>query len=279
MKLITSEEQLRAHLPNMIATVKGEMPFIDRLASYLTTAEEWVRSTFTSDSTFNTICGYSDTNPIKPITEKLVVMEALRMAIPALDIVLTPNGFGVVSTSNLAPASKSRVDRLLQEVVKQRDECIAALLPKLHEARKWINSSQCYFFYSSLFPDLDIVDAVGLGTATNKWDRYLELRPQIIDLEDSLAEEWFSPELMETLRRAEVTGHSFVDGQKLIRMIKAQIIDYIKNGSFSTRKLADALNIIRNNKYAYREWHNSETAKLFSPPKFVNKKEAKGYWF
>ncbi len=41
MKLITTEKQLRAHLPNMIATVKGEVPFIDRLASYLTTAEEW----------------------------------------------------------------------------------------------------------------------------------------------------------------------------------------------------------------------------------------------
>ncbi len=28
-----------------------------------------------------------------------------------------------------------------------------------------------------------------------------------------------------------------------------------------------------------RGWHNSDTAKLFSPPKFENKKENKGYWF
>ncbi len=279
MKLITTEEQVRAHLPNMIATVKGEMPFIDRLGAYLTTAEEWVRSIFTSDATFNTICGYSDTNPIKPITEKLVVMEALRMAIPALDIVLTPNGFGVVSTSNLAPASKSRVDRLLQEVIKQRDECIAALLPKLPEASKWIGSEQAQFFNATLFPDLAIVDAVGLSTATTKWDRYLELRPQIIDLEASLAEEWFSPELMEKLRLDNVQNSASSEGVKVIRLIKSQIIEYIKNGSFSSRRLADILNIIRYNEEHFPEWHNSNTAKFFSPPKFVNKKESKGYFF
>lgn len=27
------------------------------------------------------------------------------------------------------------------------------------------------------------------------------------------------------------------------------------------------------------EWHNSDTAKLFSPPKFINLKTNKGYWF
>ncbi|MBR5825029.1 MAG: hypothetical protein IKY67_12920 [Paludibacteraceae bacterium] len=29
----------------------------------------------------------------------------------------------------------------------------------------------------------------------------------------------------------------------------------------------------------FSQWHNSDTAKLFSPPKFENKKEKKGYWF
>ena len=29
----------------------------------------------------------------------------------------------------------------------------------------------------------------------------------------------------------------------------------------------------------FPEWHNSDTAKLFSPPIFENKKSNKGYWF
>lgn len=36
---------------------------------------------------------------------------------------------------------------------------------------------------------------------------------------------------------------------------------------------------IHNNPDEFPEWHNSDSAKLFSPPKIVNKKENKGYWF
>ena len=45
------------------------------------------------------------------------------------------------------------------------------------------------------------------------------------------------------------------------------------------RKIFDIMNFIRNNPDEFPEWHNSDTAKLFSPPKFENKKENKGYWF
>ena len=52
-KLITTDAQLRAHIPNIIASVKGEVPFIERLALFLDLAEDWVKTTFTSESTFN----------------------------------------------------------------------------------------------------------------------------------------------------------------------------------------------------------------------------------
>ena len=64
-KLITTDAQLRAHIPNIIASVKGEVPFIERLALFLDLAEDWVKTTFTSESTFNTICGYTDPTLLK----------------------------------------------------------------------------------------------------------------------------------------------------------------------------------------------------------------------
>ena len=131
MRLITSEEQLRQLLPNIVQTVKGETPFIDRISTFIDLAEDWVKTTFTSESTFNTICGYADNNIIKTQTARLVVADALRRAIPSLDIVLTPNGFGIVNSSNIAPASKPRVDRLVGSMLSHRDDCIAALLPEL----------------------------------------------------------------------------------------------------------------------------------------------------
>lgn len=278
MKLITTDAQLRAHIPNIIASVKGEMPFIERLSHFLDLAEDWVRMTFTSESTFNTICGYTDSNEIKIICSRLVVADALRRAIPSLDIVLTPNGFGVVSTQNLAPASKPRVDRLVGSMLAHRDDCIAALLPELVGASKWLTSPQADFFGSTLFPDLGIVDAVG-GATGSKWEKYLELRPQVIDLEASLAEEWLSPGLMSALRSENLRGDLTEKRSVIVRQVKAQILGYLKSGSFSSRRLADIVNRIRENKDDFPEWHRSETAKLFAPPVFRNEKKAKGYWF
>lgn len=277
-KLITTDAQLRSHLPNIIASVKGETPFIERLALFLDLAEDWVRTTFTSETTFNTICGYTDTNPLKILTARLVVADALRRAIPSLDIVLSPNGFGVVNTSNLAPASKPRVDRLIGSMLSHRDDCIAALLPGLVGASKWLTSSQADFFGATLFPDLSIVDAVG-GATGSKWDRYLELRPQVIDLEASLAEEWLSPELMAALRSETLRGDLPVKRHEIVRQVKAQVVGYLRSGSFNSRRLADIVNYIRQNAESFEEWHKSETAKLFAPPVFRNERKASGYFF
>ncbi len=278
MKLITTEAQLRAHIPNIIATVKGETPFIERLAHFLDLAEDWVKTTFTSESTFNTICDYTDNNNIKILCSRLVVADALRRAIPSFDIVLTPNGFGVVSTQNLVPASKSRVDRLVGSMLSHRDDCIAALLPELVGASKWLSSSQADFFGATLFPDLGIVDAVGEATGS-MWEKYLELRSQVIDLEASLAEEWLSPELMSALRSENLRGDLTPKRREVVRQVKAQIVGYLTAGTFSTRRLADIVNYIRQDEDEFPDWHHSATAELFSPPVFRNKKKSTGYFF
>ena len=273
-----SDAQLRALIPNIITAVKGETPFFDRLAPFIELAEDWVRNTFTSEQTFNTIAGYSESNSTKLLTARLVVADALRRAIPSLDIVLTPNGFGVVSTTTIAAASKPRVDRLVGSMLTHRDECIAALLPALVSASQWTSSKQSEFFGATLFPNLDIVDAVG-GATGSKWDKYLELRPQVIDLENSLAEEWFSPELMKVLRNRNLLLTLSATDRYVVGAIQAQIISFIKNGSFNARRLADIVTFIRNRPDDFPEWHNSATAELFAPPTFRNNKNAAGYFF
>ena len=289
MKIITTDEELRSHLPNIIASVKGETPLIERLSLFLALAEDWVRTTFTSESTFNTICGYTESNPIRIATARLVVADALRRAIPSLDIVLTPNGFGVINTSNIAPASKPRVDRLVGSMLSHRDDCIAALLPALVGASKWLASDQASFFGATLFPDLAIVDSVG-GATGSRWEKYLELRSQVIDLEASLAEEWLSPELMSALRAENLRSDLTEKRSVIVRQVQAQIVGYLtaqaaarpdraNGGSFSPRRLADIVNYIRLNERDFEEWHKSETAKLFAPPVFRNDKKASGYFF
>lgn len=279
-KIINSNEELRLLIPNQLITIKGETPLFDKLAPFLDLAEAWVKETFTSEPTYNTICGYTDSNPIRIATARLVVADAMRRAIPSLDLVLTPNGFATVGTQNLVAASKMRVDRLVGSMLTHRDDCIAALLPELPGASRWLNSGQASFFGATLFPTLEIVSQFPISNSqSSKWERYLELRPQIIDLEASLAEEWLSPELMSALRAENLRGDLPPVRHDVVRQIKAQLIAYLQKGSFNSRRLADIVNIIRHRPTDFPEWHSSDTARLFTPPTFRNRKEAPGYFF
>ena len=277
MKLITDQATLAPYIPNMIVNVKGETALFDKIAVHLQAAEDWVIRTFTSQKPFTAIVGYVADNPIRILTARLIVAEALRLAVPSLDLVFTPNGFAVTQTSNLTPASKQRVDRLIGSLSTLRDECIAQLLPLLPGVSQWLNSDRAAYFGATLFPTLDIVEQVPGNTT--KWERWLELRPKVIDLEASLAEEWFSPELMSVLRDRNLRGTLPDTDKRFVAEIQAQIVGYLTVGSFSTRRLADIVNFIRRNPAAFPEWHNSATAELFSPPVFKNKKNASGYFF
>ena len=66
---------------------------------------------------------------------------------------------------------------------------------------------------------------------------------------------------------------------EIVKQVKAQLLGYVRSGSFNSRRLADIVNIIRQKPESFSEWHQSETAKLFAPPIFRNEKKASGYFF
>ena len=129
----------------------------------------------------------------------------------------------------------------------------------------------------TLFPDLAITDQVK-GTGS-KWERYLALRPMILDIEASLAEEFFSPELMVRLRNEVLRKTHTADLARVINAIRGQVVDILNGGSIRMRDMIDVVNHIRCYPNLFPEWHASETAKLFAPPVFRNEKKASGYFF
>lgn len=268
-RLITTDEQLHRHLPNIISPARGETPLIERLLSHIEMAERWALATFTPE--FYT--GITD------VAERLVVAEAMRRAIPSLDIVLTPNGFGVVSTQTLTPASKARVESLTASMLELRDEAVGELLTRLPTIGQWRHSPQAEWFSQTLFPDLSFLSALHTPPSTDKWDKYVELRPQILDIEASLAEEWFSPELMQSLRTRSLGGSLSTLEKHLVSAVRAQVISFLRTAEFNSRRLSDIVNFIRSNPEGFPLWHSSATAQLFSPPKFTNKKSNAGYFF
>ncbi len=267
--LITNNNELRNFIPNSIREVKGEIPLFDKLAPFLDMAEKWVCRNFVPAELLDAVA---------PDAAHFIAVEAYRLAVPQLDIVLTPNGFATVGTQNLSPASKARVDRLVDGLLAERDHALALLLKALPSVKGWPESAIGRWFSATLFPNFEIV-TMQAGEANDLWNKYCELRPIIIDLEASLAEEWFSAPLMDALRVENLRETLSYFRRGVVAQIQAQIVAYLRSGSFNSRRLADIVNKIRLNESEFQEWHDSDTAKLFAPPIFKNKKNAAGYFF
>lgn len=275
--IIDYEQQLRELVPNVFATVKGETPLSAKIAPFVSSAEQWIISTFTSMEVMRQICLLDDGTPIKVTVERAVVCEAMRTAIPSLDIVLTPNGFGVVSNQNIAPASKERVERLIASLTTQRDDLLDSLLSELQGFQGWKGTKQYQFFAATLFPTLEL--SALCGFKTDRWVKYLALRQRAIEAEESLAEEYFSQELMKEFRMAVVGCEISDEFAPVIRGVRAQVVAMIGGEPISTRRMVDLVNFIRNRPESFSAWHNSSTAELFTPPVFKNQKKSGGYFF
>ena len=286
MKLITSEEILRRYIPNVLASVKGEVPLIDKLTPFLDIAEEWVAHTFTSESTFSTIAGYADANIIKTYAAKVVVCEAFKNAVPSLDLILTPNGFGIVSNSNIAPASKERVYRLIDSLEAERDNAIRLLLSSLPDEPSWMTTTQCEYFSATMFPNLDICDY--LGVAHQQWKKYQEVRATLLEIEQHIATQFLGQEQLDIFRKEAMSPSSTSSLMKTVirslqaaevQMLKATLSPTAPSACIPPSALVSIVNCIRSHPTEFPQWHASPIAELYKPGIYENKKNDKGYWF
>lgn len=265
--IINDAETLRRYIPNVIKEVKGEVPLFDRMRYFLGIAQDWFCRFFAPEEMLDKL----------DLAPAIIAAEAFRLAVPKLDVVITPNGFATVGTQNLSPASKMRVDRLAGGLMAERDKAVDLILKVLPTVEGWTQTRQGRWFSATLFQNLDVVAQTGCNERI--WDKFMELRPKIIDIEADLAEEWLSAELLDALRSELMQGVLSDKRKRVVVLTQAQIVECLISGSLSCRRLADIVNFIRSDESDFPEWHSSETAALFSPKVFRNKKNSSGYFF
>lgn len=275
--LIKDKETIAACLPNIVQHVSGEVGIYNKLTTYIDLAESWVNTTFIGADVMYYLSELPQEQTDHQIVCQVIVCEALLRALPTLDVVLTPNGFGIVSNNTIAPASKERIERLLVTIEDNRDKLIEQLIPRLAYLDGWWNSPQRMWFTRTLFPTLSIVAEMNI--TVKRWSRYCELRREIIGIEAKLASEFFSDTQMQEWREQLLLDYSSTSISKIVEVVRSEIVNILKGNTLCTRRMMDVVNIIRNNPEKYPKWHSSETCKLFSPPRFENKKSANGYWF
>jgi hypothetical protein len=98
-------------------------------------------------------------------------------------------------------------------------------------------------------------------------------------MEDSLANYYFSPELMYELRCVSLCGSDRIAYHAVLTPLKTQIIAALQGNPICVPAMRELVDYIRKRPEEFPTWHNSETAKLWTPPKFENEKSSHGYFF
>ena len=282
MKLITTDEQLRLLIPNVLATAEGEPTLIEKLYPFLETAEQWAIDNFIPEVIFEEIAeddGFGPNERFRYPLEKLVACQAYMTAIPSLDLVLTPNGFGIVSNQNIVPASRERVDALMNSLESQRDSAIEALILRLSSRTDWQQSAQGKYFGATMFPLLNLCRR--LAIREHIWDSYQQLHDRLIKIENILADTYFSQEQMQVFRSQVITQYSTSKPieERVIRSLQAYELQLLTDIQVHPQCYYDLVTIIRERPDDFPAWHTSPVADLFTPKIFQNKKNSSAYWF
>lgn len=280
MKIITTNELLMALVPNVVTTVEGEQTLFEKISPELQAAEDWVACTFTGDDILDDIAA-DTTGTLWQRVAGIIVEDALHRAIPSLDLVLTPNGFGIVSNQNLAPASKDRVERLITKLVAQRDSYINLLIDDLRTLAEWQDTEQYQWFAASLisWPKACVNTVVDRPREGQQWDQFLQLRERAILIEDAIAEKWISPDVMTQLRTELLIVNNATVHQVALK-VRSCVFNELRGMPRNHWDLDRIVNFIRNNGDIFPDWATSETARLYNAPTvFRNKKESTGYFF
>ena len=164
--IIGNDSELRKYIPNVLTTVEGESSLYEKMLPYLEVATDWLcRNVIATEyPAFQRVKG--------TMVQKCIVAEAFRLAVPSLDVVLTPNGFGIVSTDRIAPASKERIERLQSRLELYRDELIINIITQLQLnyldwESKLTESRKNYEICEKFGKDVIVMEPIKGGTLYN----------------------------------------------------------------------------------------------------------------
>ena len=275
--LIQTDQQLRTFLPNTLSTVEGEATLYDKICPYIQKAEAWLTKHFTGSDVLAAVEALEETDALRQLCAHIIAVDAFRRAVPSLDLILTPNGFGIVSNQNIVPASADRVKRLIDSLLANRDSLANSLLEMLAKRSDWLETEQAQFFGASLWPTLKL--SAMAGFATEQWSHYQSLRLSVLSIEQELAEHFVSEELMTRLRRNTLRQQLTPEEQSIIDAIRQTTLEMLAGKPLDFKRMSSVVQRIRTQPALFPEWQDSYTSMLFCRPSFQNHKDAGGYWW
>lgn len=274
MIFVTSQELLSRVFGNEVVAVEGERSLFDKITLELEQSERWL-----VDEIIGDMAEWIDEDTsLFNACVTCVACDAMRRAIPSLDLILTPNGFGIVQNANVVPASKERVERLIDSMQIRRDTALNTIIKLLMRENDWQDSEQRQWFGKGLFqlPEQSTLWCKRKDYADD-WEALKALRLESVPILSRYRELYISNEVMDRVQLAlcsnlESDANDRSLGYNLISLVLKEM-----NGSPFHHKYIDPIvNYLRETD---EDWKSSKVAEFYAVPTFQNKKDSTGYFF
>jgi len=203
---------------------------------------------------------YLDKESVTEAFKRVVSIAAFLHSIPSLDLVITPTGFGVVSTQEVAPASRERVNALQEQLSLEYRRCIGKLIDCLR-GPEWGKTNVAKLRINTLLYSVDLCEEYGLKYKSD--DEYhtslVNAAATDLELRDIISDEYME-ELLTDIRCS--GGQADVNIIYRLRMLLvfAQT-NNMKAYSTAVRQLINWLenNLTKYTTYAASTAHNNNT--------------------
>lgn len=209
---------------------------------------------------------------------RYICLDAFDTAIPQLDLVLTPTGFGIVNNQNLSPASRERVESLHILVHNEADNALDRVITGLLGHKEWMVTANARMLVNSLFFTSDqLRDYAGKKDAFRS-DLY-GMRPLISEAEELIFREISSEylvHLIKGIREAALSDDEIL----LVHELRQAIGFYINKQLSAFRlKLADVVNVLDADADKYPVYANSVAYKVKHFEHYKNEKDDTCYFW
>ena len=192
-----------------------------------------------------------------------------------LDLVMTASGFGVVSATDLAPASKVRVDAMLANVERLSMMDFSLILPRLFKLHGWFEASHMklsvintYFDYSNI-----------CGYDHSTIEDFKAAQPLLVEGEQILRSR-ISDAQFDAFIKAVATNSATDVVKRAIDKVRFWLVLHLKGDKAAERFAYNQLStIMEDNIEAFSEYKNSKEYKANHYEIYKNTKESGVYIF
>lgn len=245
----------------------------DVIRPFLEEVEIWLKSELIGPDLFEYIESSSD-DELRDSVSRVIACNAYYSCIPFVDLIQTPNGFGIVQNATTAPASRDRVERLLSWVKTRFSQSVDTLITIIFTSTEcnklWMKSPNYSRYTECLIMTAASLQRYGRKDANR--ETLDDLHPLLMSYQANIAKmisSEYMAELIEKRRNQSLTNEDTAIIKSLLVVLGLMLK---KEDIYSM--LEEIVNAMVNNLDKYPTYKNSDAYQLKTSEKFRNKKNS-----